>query len=135
MTLTGLFKYVGAPLANSRWSWGAVRPVDGAVFLRVWQDEVRKSGKRYLARVTAIAHFQGDECNLGFAERMRHIELIRQGARSFMIMCEAKDVHASPRAIGKFNEREVFVGGALEEADGEWWLEMTSRQPVRSVRI
>jgi hypothetical protein len=134
MTLTSIFKYLGAPLANSRWSWGAVRPVDGAVFLRVWQDEVRKSGQRYWARVTAIALFQGDEGNLGFAERMRHVELIKGGASSFMIMCECKDVTSAPRAIAKFNEREVFVGGALEQADGEWWLEMVSRQPVRSVR-
>jgi len=130
-----IFKYLGAPLVNSRWSWGAVRPGDGAVFLRVWQHEIRKSGARYLARVTAIADYQSVASDLGFAERMRHVELIKGGARSFMIMCEAKDVHAEPRTIAKFNEREVFVGGNIEAADGEWWLEMASRQPVRSVRM
>jgi hypothetical protein len=29
---------VHAPLKNVRWSWGAERSTDGAVFLRVWQD-------------------------------------------------------------------------------------------------
>lgn len=135
MTRTEIFKYLGAPLVNQRWSWGAVRPGDGAVFMRVWQDEVRKSGRRYLARVTATAVFQGDETNPGFAERTHHLELIKGGAKSYMIMCEAKDVNATPRAIAKFNQREVFVGGALQEVDGEWWLEMAARQPVQAVRL
>lgn len=136
MTLSSVFKYLGAPLANSRWSGGAVRAGDGAVFLRVWQDEVRKSGRRYLARLTVAAVVQGEEAgDLGVAERLRHIELIKGGARSFMIMCEARDVHAVPRSVAKLNEREVFVGGSIEETNGEWWLEMAARQPVRSVRI
>jgi hypothetical protein len=134
MTLTSLFKYLNAPLTNQRWSWGAVRASDGAVFLRVWQDEIKKSGQRRLARVTANAVFGGDETNPGYAERLRHVDLIRNAATSYMILCEAVDVVASPRAVAKFNEREVFVGGNLTESDGEWWLELASRQPVHIVR-
>jgi hypothetical protein len=35
-----LFELLGAPLNNFQWSWGAVRPDDGTVFLCVWGDEV-----------------------------------------------------------------------------------------------
>lgn len=31
-----LFSYLGAPLNNVQWSWGAVRETDGSVFLVVW---------------------------------------------------------------------------------------------------
>jgi hypothetical protein len=134
MTLTSLFKYLNAPLTNQRWSWGAVRASDGAVFLRVWQDEVVKSGQKRSARVTANAFFKDDETNPGYAERLRHVELIKNGAKSYMIMCAAVDTQASPRAIATFNEKEVFVGGTLKETDGDWWLELVSRQPVRTVR-
>jgi hypothetical protein len=134
MTLTSLFKYLNAPLTNQRWSWGAARASDGAVFLRVWQDEVIKSGQRRLARVTANAAFEGNEANPGYAERLRHVDLIRNGAKAYVIMCAAVDVQASPRAIATFNEKEVFVGGNIAETNGEWWLELVSRQPVQSVR-
>jgi hypothetical protein len=36
-----LFEKLGAPLKNTVWSWGGVR-ADGAIFLRVWEDEKRK---------------------------------------------------------------------------------------------
>lgn len=35
---------LGANLANTRWSWGAVNPVTNEVFLRVWADELRTVG-------------------------------------------------------------------------------------------
>ena len=39
-----LFSYLGAPLNNVQWSWGAVRETDGSVFLVVWQDENLRRG-------------------------------------------------------------------------------------------
>jgi len=34
------FEMLGAPLRNSRWSWGARRLNDGAIFLRQWESDV-----------------------------------------------------------------------------------------------
>ena len=48
MSLTQFFDQLGAPLANSRWSWGAQRARDGVVFMRVWQDEKRFENERQL---------------------------------------------------------------------------------------
>jgi hypothetical protein len=42
-----LFGYLGAPLNNVQWSWGAVRETDGSVFLVVWQDENLRRGPRF----------------------------------------------------------------------------------------
>jgi hypothetical protein len=127
------FRRLGAPLVNVVWSWGAVRGSDGVVFLRVWQDRERKvDGKWY----TMLAHhevFVEDPTNLGWQERLAHVARIREGAPCYLVMCEAKDVNASPRASKSFNDRDVFVGGALVDMDGDWWIERTGRVAAREL--
>lgn len=126
-----LFERVRAPLKNTRWSWGAVRGDDGAVFLRVWQDETTKlNGKRFI-RITANQFFQAnDPSNHGYQERLEHVERVRGGAPLFLVMCRAMDPSAHPRQVGGFNSKEVFRGGAVEELDGEVWVELADRLPV-----
>jgi hypothetical protein len=101
----------------------------------VWQDEVKQFPEGRFVRVTAAAFFQGNEDNLGYAERNRHVGLIRDSAPSYMIMCVASDVSAAPRIISQFNEREVFVGGRIQQSEGEWWLELVARKPIQAIRI
>src|SRR5262245_791081 len=103
MSLSDLFKLLGAPLANVRWSWGSVRESDSAVFLRVWQDETRLIDRKRYARVISTEAFKGREDNLGYVERIEHVNRIRNGAPSYMIMCVAKDTKARPRSIATFN--------------------------------
>lgn len=52
MTQSAFFAMLGAPLHNVRWSWGAVRPEDGAVFLRVWTDRMRPRDDVQFVQVT-----------------------------------------------------------------------------------
>ena len=134
VTLSDLFGYLGAPLANSRWSWGAVRETDGVAFLRVWQDEEQKVGGRYFTRISANAFFANDSSNLGYVERSKHIELIRGGAKSYMIMCRARDINATPREIAGFDDGELFVGGELIQIDGESWLQRVGRKRRAELR-
>jgi hypothetical protein len=134
MTLTGLFAFLGAPLANQRWSWGAVRPTDGAVILRVWQDEGRKIDGAAFTQITFMGPTEASASNLGYAERLKHVELIRNGAPSYMVMCQALDVKAAPRVVASFDRNDVFVGGRLIDFDGDAWLERIARRPVSSVR-
>lgn len=136
MSLSGYFERLGAPLANVRWSWGAARD-DGSVVLRVWQDgTIRKDGKM-LVRLTHLEKYGDDRGNdnLGYVERLQHVDLIRQGARSYLVMCLAKDPSASPREIKSFNNDEVFVGGDLQTIDGEAWVEVVSRVPASAVTL
>ena len=131
MSLTEFFKRIDAPLANSRWSWGGVRP-DGAIVLRAWQDEVKRIDDVMYVRVTHHAAFEGDEDNLGFRERLKHVEAIQNGAPGFVVMCLAKDSRAVPRSIKSFNKSDVFVGGRLLEKDGDFFLELTNRVPFET---
>ena len=133
MSITGFFERLGAPLANSRWSWGAQRASDGAVFLRVWQDLKKVDGGRRYLLLDLHHGVPGDPKNLGHQERLRHIEAVRGGARCYLVMCIAVDVQARPRTILDFHDADIFVGGELMEKDGSLWIEMAGRRPVSDV--
>jgi hypothetical protein len=133
MTPSDFFKSLGAPFANSRWSWGAIRGTDQVLFLRVWQDETRKLDGKLHVMVTAYKWYATEPTNLGHMERLRHVKAIRGGTRTFAVMCVAEDPDASPRVIQKFNQDELFVGGNLRTEDGEEWLELTDRVPISLV--
>lgn len=129
MSITALFEKLGAPLANSRWSWGGVRE-DGSVVLRVWQNETKRIGGRLYMRLTHQEIFVGREDNLGYQERNRHAEQIRAGARCYMVMCEPKSTQTEPREIKDFNEREVFVAGEVVEHEGDLWAPLAARLDI-----
>lgn len=132
-SVTEIFVRLGAPLVNQRWSWGAIRASDGAVLLRVWQDQTcRVDDARYVL-VANHAAFAGDAATAGYQERIRHLEAIRGGAPSFLVMVEVKDPKAEPRTIKSVNDREVFTGGRLLELDQRTWLELVARKPLSEI--
>ncbi len=134
MSQKQLFERLGSPLVNARWSWGAIRARDGVVFLRVWQDEIKRVDGRLFMRVTANHFFQShDPSNLGWLERLKHIDSVRGGATSYMVMCVAENANAIPRKVQSFNQDEVFTAGQLIEADGDTWLELGPRVRVQDV--
>jgi hypothetical protein len=69
----------------------------------------------------------------GYKERLGHIDLVRAGAKIYLIMCTAKDVTVRPREISSFDSESVYRGGALTELDGECWLELSGRIPAREL--
>ena len=96
---SALFQRLGAPLNNVQWSWGALRS-DGTLFLRVWQDETKQmnDGRRFV-RLANHRAYQGAATNLGYSERLAHLEALREGAAAYAVICRAKDVNSRPRAI------------------------------------
>ncbi len=134
MSLSELFVSLGAPLSNVRWSWGAVRSQDGAVFLRVWDDQKIKLGEHRYVRVTAYDHFKDKPGDLGWSERLQHIEQIKNGAKTYMVVCFAVDVTAAPRAIKTYSERVLLEGGGLIKHNGDLWMEIVATLPVDKVR-
>lgn len=132
MSQAELFRSLGAPLNNVRWSWGSVRKADGAVFLRVWQDDTIKiEGKRYVH----ISNLTTLESDLGGNERMSHLKLLEGGSACYLIMCQAVDTKAVPRQVQSFNKNEVFVGDDVIIHDGCYWIGIKSRQPVKSAML
>lgn len=134
MSLRDYFESIGARLRNYRWSWGAVRPTDGAVVLRVWQDEELRLNDKTLMRLTNHAAFRDSPGDLGFQERLNHIELIRDGATCYLVMCSADDPRASPRSVKWFDSRTLFLAGGLLDIDGDSWIELGRRVQLTSLR-
>ena len=123
-----------APLANARWSWGAMR-TDGSVFLRVWQDEkIKKDGTWYF-KLTAHDFYSDQPNNHGWVERQRHIAAIQAGAPAYLVMCEAVLPDAEPRVIKDFDRRNVFPGGQVIQDSGELWIAMLPRVNVHDITI
>jgi hypothetical protein len=150
MSISSLFRAVGAPLVNARWSWGSQRASDGAVFLRVWQDlKFMSDGLSYYM---VDAHSKDERHSPGYPERQRHVESVRAGASCYLVMCTAKHVESSPREISDFNAEELFIGANVLDTppdfvfpprtmphvlyyaeDGATWILRGSRVPVSSV--
>lgn len=133
MSQAELFKRLGAPLHNVRWSWGSVRPSDGSVFLRVWQDRMTRHDGRLFFMATHHDSYQDRPSDLGYQERLRHVAKVRAGAGCYMVMCLAENTEAIPRTIKSFNRDELFVAGAVREIDGDTWIEMAERVSVARV--
>ena len=126
---------LGAPLTNFRWSWGAVRSADGAVFLRVWEDHIRTQDGTQFAQLTYHARFRDHPVNPGHRERLEHVARIREGATCYLILCRAVDATVRPRRIGWFNAAEVFPGGRIVESGGECWVEMLPGVDIREATL
>jgi hypothetical protein len=124
-----MFRKLRAPLTNHFWSWGAVRD-DGTVFLRVWQDERRShEGKHFIRLVNHAAYAEHGD-SLGYAERLRHLQMIKNGAPAYLVLCRAVDTNANPREIASFDERDVLRLGEVIEIDGDDWGEIAERVKV-----
>ncbi len=130
---SAFFTMLGAPLHNTRWSWGAVRPEDGVVFLLVWQDRIRPHDGGQFVQVTRHAMHGSSPRKPGPREREEHVELVRGGARCYLVIGEAADPTARPRRLARFNADEVFVAGQVVQLDGDRWVEVLGGLPVADV--
>lgn len=120
------FENLDAPLVNINWSWGAQRP-DGKVLLRAWNDERLKiDGQWY--RLLLNPEWN---TSTGYPERIRHLELIRNGAPGYMVILHAADKDKQPRAIESYNAGVVVpIGNLHTTADGKIYGECLQPVPV-----
>jgi hypothetical protein len=132
MSLSDLFQSLGAPLSNTRWSWGSLR-ADGTVFLRVWTDEMQSAdGRRYVRLINRRAYEDAPE-NLGFAERCQHVDMLLKGATGYAILCGAAEPRARSREIVSFDGKTLFRLGPVRLFDGDEWAEVVDRVPLKAV--
>lgn len=123
-SVSQVFRRIGAPLKNMRWSWGAVSD-NGDVYLKVWADEFDRVDGRLWARLTRHSAFAQNPGHPGWLERKRHVAMVQQGAKSFAIKCRAKDTNANPRTIASIDDKRLFIGGAVcTDSEGDSWLEL-----------
>lgn len=132
---SAVFERLGAPLTNVNWSWGAQRS-DGAIFLRVWQDETRllEDGTR-VVRLANHAVYADAETNLGYNERLRHLDALRGGSTGYAVFCLAETPTPGNRRIKSIDQRDVIRLGAIVEIDGDEWAVMVARVPMKSIEL
>lgn len=130
MTISRFFRdRLGAPLVNARWSWGAISPSTGQVYLRVWDDERGTLRGRRCVRITDGE--LPDPADPGDRERHAHVQEIERGVKSYCVILTAVDPRESPRKIKSFDETALLVGGELiKDSEGRLWLEDAGRCPV-----
>lgn len=105
MRISALYRDRGAPLRNTRWSWGAVNPETKDIFLSVWTDAVKEIEARKFVQVTG----QGDpKRNPGLRERLTHVDAILSGHRGFLIFCRPKKTNDHRRSVSSINSDELF---------------------------
>ena len=133
-SIAALFRYIGAPLYNERWSWGS--ETDDFLLLRVWQDETKKI-EQGLSVIVLQGIYSGKDLTHrnGYKKRLKHIDQIRCGKPVYALMCRAIDPEAQPRDIQSFNKSDVFVGGKLIEEEEEIIrLELVDRITINSFK-
>ena len=89
MKATEFFEYLGAPLKNSRWSWGGVNS-EGAVFLRTWTEQNKKINGVTCYLVLDHKRYRDGPKSAGYNQRIRHVKRIAEGAKCYLVMCEAR---------------------------------------------
>jgi hypothetical protein len=112
MGINKFFEELGAPVVNRRWSWGGVNEARRRVFLRVWADDERTEGPFTRYAVFGPWLFPNKPSH-GYAERKRHIDLIRSGYEAFAIIC-SRDAPGEG-AIRSFESQKVLRLGELVE--------------------
>jgi hypothetical protein len=133
MSISHFFKdRLGAPLSNTRWSWGAVNAQTGQVFLRVWVDERQTVGS------TDQIHLLGSDWNRrspGYPERERQVALLRSSAGGYGVLCVAQNPHTrGARKIKEFDDQMLLKFGSLIERDGAVYATIVGSVPVERLR-
>lgn len=128
MRINAFFKDVlHAPVANVRWSWGAIDERTRRAFLRLWRMDISDLDGTNVIRVLS-----GNGSNRpGWSERARHLELIRGGYAAYGVVCE-KD---SPEAgtIRDFGRKDLLRLGRVIDKDGSVYIEIAATVPVASI--
>jgi hypothetical protein len=118
LSLTEFFKIrLGAPLINTRQSWGAYKSDQSAVYLAVWQDEIKRVDGVTWVNVLGWGDIGS---TFGREERIKHLDSIKEGMPAFALIKAAKDVKANPREMKEFNADYVIaIKNHFRQPEGE----------------
>ena len=122
MTLTQFHaQTLNAPVRNPQWSWGSEN--DKAVFLRVWQHEIR-DGKAIVRNIPL-------KKSAGSTEREKHLGALREGKSGYVIMLKSKDPLAEKNVIESYDHVVYPITDIATGIDGIVWAEIDLSHPVK----
>ena len=107
LAISDFYKRLKAPLANIQWSWGA-QAEDGTVILRGWLHEVRKIDGKY--QYLVLDDSWNDTSPLGYAERIKHLKLIEEGAKIRIVSMIVKDATQQIPHIKQYKSDALMIG-------------------------
>lgn len=128
MKITAFFSHrLSAPLHNHIWSWGAVDEKHRRVFLRIgrWAVEDYNDGKRW----ATLRRKDWKPSELGVAERIRHIALLRNGYDGFAIVVDFNNAGK----ISSFDDEALLRLGKIVDESGHSYAEVTETCPVDDI--
>src|ERR1700759_4262212 len=110
-TFSGLCSDLDCSLTNFRDRWSAYNPKKRRAVFTVWSDRLERHGKPY-----KFIEADAKDSRIGARELKLHIDAVmRDGADAFGILCEAKDIAASPRSRKRFDPDVLLVLRFAEE--------------------
>lgn len=114
---------LGANLKNQRWSWGAVDPIGHRIYLRLWEDKIRRfGGGEY------VQTYWNDNSGPGASERRQHLSALRNGAAGIGVVCRAVDPKTQgARKIDSYDAVNLIVLGKLIESNNGIWARVDGR--------
>jgi hypothetical protein len=96
-------KRLNAPMKNIQWSYGAVDST-GVIYLKIWLNEIKNyDGTRY----SKVMWPHVDKKKPGMDERIKHIELIKNGAKAFGLIC-IKDEDSEKLKVREYRSEYVI---------------------------
>ena len=81
--------------------------------------------------MTHKVKFINNQSHPGYRERLRHVDKIKSGYNSFMVICTAEDPNVLPRTFVGYERGYISVGGKIINIDGDDWLEEKDRVDLR----
>jgi putative restriction endonuclease len=121
-------KTLGVKLNNPRQSWGAVDIASNRVFLRIWEDQIKEDGNGL--KVQVYWKVKRSKSN-GYAERLKHLAIIQDGAVGIGILCEADDPNpVGNRKIKSFDDEQLLLLGEISEDDGFKYARIVKNFPI-----
>lgn len=116
LSLTEFFKIkLNAPMLNNRWSWGAIKADGTAVYLSVWQDEIKRDDPKDPNSPTWVDVLWNEKlwreingATLARDERIQHIDQLKSGVKGYAVVKVAKDIKSMPREMKEFNSEYLI---------------------------
>jgi len=126
---TDLFKFVGFPLVNLNWSWGAVNHVKKQVLLRCWDIEIQKKS------VYIFEAIDGDE-RLGQNERKKQLNFVLNDGYKLFIAIIDKDKVKSTEAKWVIKNTRQFVMSTdkISIENGKFYTNIIDRISLREFK-
>jgi hypothetical protein len=130
--ITRFFEHdLDAPLGNSMWSWGADN--GRYVVLRAWQKDFDSKAKR--VKIIGEDWIVGTSPSLGYQERMRHIERLRNGVPGFLVICDGEwDESGQKMVIKSYRDDAVFRISAVVSEGSSIHAHYDGLQDIRELR-